>query len=159
MFEYLGENSSWDVRSLGDFLSIKSDSWIDIDDERDYQILGVTAKGGGLVIKRKVNGAELKMRQYQVVRLNQLMWCKVDTTNGAFGITKSKHEEALSSPNMCLADIDTDICLPDFLQLFFKIPSVYERLTSASLGTIDLQKKNWKKWRSWAGQNGGNVTS
>jgi len=25
--------------------------------------------------------------------------------------------------------------------------------------TIDLQKKNWKKWRSWAGQNGGNVTS
>jgi len=26
-------------------------------------------------------------------------------------------------------------------------------------GIIDLQKKNWKKWRSWAGQNGGNVTS
>jgi len=28
-----------------------------------------------------------------------------------------------------------------------------------NLSDIDLQKKNWKKWRSWAGQNGGNVTS
>jgi len=28
-----------------------------------------------------------------------------------------------------------------------------------TLAAIDLQKKNWKKWRSWAGQNGGNVTS
>lgn len=139
MFESLGANTNWQIQSLSDFMEIKGDSWIDIEDNVDYQILGVTGKGSGLVIKRKVSGAELKMRQYQVARLNQLMWCKVDTTNGAFGITKSNHVGALSSPNMCLADIDTNKCLPEFLQLFFRLPTVYEGITTASLGTTNRQ--------------------
>jgi len=77
MFEFLGVNTNWQIQSLGDFLEIKGDSWIEIDDTNDYRILGVTSKGAGLVIKRNVSGAELKMRQYQVARPNQLMWCKV----------------------------------------------------------------------------------
>ena len=40
---------------------------------------------------------------------------------------------------MCLADINTEVCLPDFLQLFFKMPAVYDGITTASLGTTNRQ--------------------
>ena len=67
------------------------------------------------------------------------MWCKVDTKNGAFGITKEEHVGSLASPNMCLADIDLKVFDPKFLQVFFQLPAVIDGITTASLGTTNRQ--------------------
>lgn len=139
MFENLGIRSNWVTYSLGEIIKINNNSYIDINDIDEYKILGVISWGNGVVIKQIVKGIELKMKRYQVANKNQLMWCKVDTKNGAFGVTKHEHIGTLVSQNMCLADIDTNICLPNFLQFFFRLPTVYKRLTDKSIGTTNRQ--------------------
>jgi len=139
MFEALATNLSWPIRSLSSGLRINRDSKLAIEDLQHYRIIGVTNRGGGVAIKRTVTGSELTMREYQYISANQLMWCKVDTKNGAFGITKEEHVGSLASPNMCLADIDLKVFDPKFLQFFFQLPAVIDGITTASLGTTNRQ--------------------
>ena len=131
MFENIGKNTNWPIRCLSFFLAINKEHWIDIDDLETYKLLGVTSRGQGVQIKRIVTGSELRMRKYQVASANQLMWCKVDTKNGAFSITRDMHKGSMVSPNMCLADIDMTKCIPDFLQLFFQLPVEWHSNKSA----------------------------
>jgi type I restriction enzyme S subunit len=139
MFESLSTNSKWPLRSFSVGLRINKDSRLSIEDLKQYRILGVTNSGAGVAIKRTVLGSELTMREYQRVSANQLMWCKVDTKNGAFGVTKTEHIGSLASPNMCLADIDLKVFDPRFLQFFLQLPVVIDDITTASLGTTNRQ--------------------
>ena len=139
MFESLASSLNWPVSPLSLGLRINRNSGFAIQDLEHYRIAGVTNRGGGIIIKRTVTGSELTMREYQRISANQLMWCKVDTKNGAFGITKEEHVGCLASPNMCLADIDLNLIDPKFLQFFFQLPCVIDGITSASLGTTNRQ--------------------
>jgi type I restriction enzyme S subunit len=77
------------------------------------------------------------MRQYQVIEPNQLMWCKVDTKNGAFGITHTEHAGTLASPNMALADINLEKADPSFLETLFRVQSFADYITHLSSGTTN----------------------
>jgi type I restriction enzyme, S subunit len=110
---------------------------IDIDDETDYSILGVRAYGKGVFVKPKVYGKNLKMKKYKIARENQLMWCKVDTKNGAFGVVKKEHNGCLASINMALADINTKAANPVFVELLFRNPFFYNYINSRSTGTTN----------------------
>lgn len=122
-----------------DFLNIEKNNLIEIDNITDYVIAGVQNYGKGILNKRNVKGSELTMRKYQLIKENQLMWCKVDTKNGAFGVTKREHIGSLASTNMCLANIKTKIVLPDFLQLLFSLDWFYNWITEKSTGTTNRQ--------------------
>jgi type I restriction enzyme S subunit len=139
MFETLSKRTEWPVYPLANGIKINKTSFFNIDDFTEYSILGVTNRGGGIAIKRKVMGSELTMRQYQLASANQLMWCKVDTKNGAFSVTREEQCGCVASPNMCLADIDTSIWHPEFVQFFFQLPVVIETITQVSLGSTNRQ--------------------
>lgn len=139
MFESFSNRTDWPVKPLSAAIRINKESRFQIDDLVEYRILGVTNRGGGVAIKRTVRGSDLTMREYQRASVNQLMWCKVDTKNGAFGVTTEDHAGCLASPNMCLADIDTNIIDPRLLQKLFMMPTVVDAITAASLGTTNRQ--------------------
>jgi type I restriction enzyme, S subunit len=122
---------------LQEVLSLDKDSLIDIKDNVEYSIAGVQSYGKGIVIRRKVFGKELNMKRYKVIKENQLMWCKVDTKNGAFGITKKEHIGSLASTNMSLANIDLKKASPEFIQLFFSMKPFYKHINSLSTGTTN----------------------
>ena len=122
---------------LGDVISLEKTQKIKIQDEIEYTIAGVQSYGKGVVNKRKEFGRNLTMKQYQLIEANQLMWCKVDTKNGAFGITKKEHIDSLASTNMCLAKIDTNRILPEFLEKLFRIKFFHENITHLSSGTTN----------------------
>lgn len=65
------------------------------------------------------------------------MWCKVDTKNGAFGVTIEEHNESLASTNMALASIDIEKANPQFIQLLFKLPFFYQYINTLSTGTTN----------------------
>jgi type I restriction enzyme, S subunit len=106
-------------------------------DEEEYQIAGVQNYGRGVVIRRTVKGSGLTMKKYQVIDKNQLMWCKVDTKNGAFGLTHSDHKGALASTNMVLAKINEEKYLPRFIETLFKLKPFYEWITKYSSGSTN----------------------
>jgi type I restriction enzyme S subunit len=122
---------------LGDIITLRKGNTIEIQNSETYRISGVQNYGKGVVVRREVKGAELTMRQYQVIEPNQLMWCKVDTKNGAFGITHSEHTGALASPNMALADINLERADPSFLETLFRVQSFADYITHLSSGTTN----------------------
>lgn len=124
-------------RYLGDVLTLKFKNTIDIEDSVSYKIAGVQNYGQGIVIRREVQGKELTMKKYQVIEKNQLMWCKVDTKNGAFGITHEGHIGSLASTNMALATINEGQIIPEFLEILFKIPQFHEHITKYSSGSTN----------------------
>lgn len=122
---------------LGDVISLDKTVKVDIQDNIEYTIAGVQSYGKGVLNKRKELGINMTMKQYQLIEPNQLMWCKVDTKNGAFGITKFEHKGSLASTNMCLAKIKTDKILPEFLEKLFRIKFFHEGITHLSSGTTN----------------------
>ena len=65
------------------------------------------------------------------------MWCKVDTKNGAFGLTHDIHIGSLASTNMALADIDTNLINPEFLEVLFRQKAFADYITKFSSGTTN----------------------
>lgn len=122
---------------LGEILQIEKNNKINIDDNETYVIAGMQSYGNGVINKRKERGKDLKMKKYQVIKENQLMWCKVDTKNGAFGITRLEHKGSLASSNMALANINLKKINPEFLQLLFTIPSFYNYINGFCTGTTN----------------------
>lgn len=122
---------------LGKAISLSKANYIDIEDDKEYRIAGVQNYGKGVVIRRIVMGSELTMKKYQVIKKNQLMWCKVDTKNGAFGITHEHHVGALASTNMALATINEELYIPEFVEALFQLKPFYDWITKYSSGSTN----------------------
>lgn len=122
---------------LGEVLLLAKDNKIDIDDSTEYRIAGVQSYGKGIVIRRSITGAELTMKKYQLIEDNQLMWCKIDTKNGAFGLTHKEHIGSLASTNMALTNINTKKVLPLFLETLFRLKPFHEYITKLSSGSTN----------------------
>lgn len=122
---------------LGEVLELGRAKSINIDDNIEYRIAGVSSYGLGVKNRRKEFGKDLKMKKYQVIEKDYLMWCKVDTKNGAFGVTKDEHTGSLASTNMALAKIDTDKIHPDFLEFLFRFSPFHENITHLSSGSTN----------------------
>lgn len=122
---------------LGEALKMGLSKSIEIDDFSEYTIAGVQSYGKGVINRRNELGKNLKMKKYQVIEPNYLMWCKVDTKNGAFGITKEEHRGSLASTNMALAKIDTEKFNPSFLEKLFSFDFFHKNITHLSSGSTN----------------------
>ncbi|WP_445716540.1 restriction endonuclease subunit S [Flavobacterium sp.] len=122
---------------LGEALKMGLAKSIEIDDFSEYTIAGVQSYGKGVINRRNELGKNLKMKKYQVIEPNYLMWCKVDTKNGAFGITKEEHRGSLASTNMALAKIDIEKFNPSFLEKLFSFDFFHKNITHLSSGSTN----------------------
>lgn len=122
---------------MGFFLSKSQPDIINIKDEDRYKIIGVRSYGKGAFINREVIGQQLTMKKYQLTKANQLIWCKVDTKNGAFGIVNNELANSYASSNMCLVDIDNSKILNQYLQLLFTSQNFQRYLDSFVSGTTN----------------------
>jgi type I restriction enzyme S subunit len=122
---------------LGDVLLMGKSKSINIEDNEEYTIAGVQSYGKGVVNRRRETGKNLNMKKYQIIEDNYLMWCKVDTKNGAFGITKKDHVGSLASTNMALGRINTEKVNPEFLERLFTFDFFHSYITHLSSGTTN----------------------
>lgn len=124
-------------KPFGYFLSKITTTKEQIKDENSYRIIGVRSYGLGAYINRTVYGKELTMRTYQLTEENQLLWCKVDTKNGAFGIVTKEMANSYASSNMALAEIDNSKILNEYLQLIFTSVKFTKYLDTFVSGTTN----------------------
>ena len=122
---------------FGKFLAKYSSKIINIEDEKVYKIIGVRSYGKGAYINREVQGQNLNMKKYQLVEPNLLLWCKVDTKNGAFGIVTENLVPSYASSNMALAKINNNLIANDYLQLLFTCPQFHKYLDLFVSGTTN----------------------
>ncbi len=129
-----------DFYKLSEFLIPVKKEKVTLLDSEIYQILGVSSEGKGLTISKK-SGEELKSQtKYYKAQPNCLLWCTVDTKNGAFAVIPPKgYNECIISGNRTLLKIDTSKYLPEFLQRYFTLTEVQEYFDNYLSGSTNRQ--------------------
>ncbi|HEB9307871.1 TPA: restriction endonuclease subunit S [Campylobacter coli] len=141
-------NSKYPLYAFGEFLAKYEAEWEVLVPDKSYPILGVRSYGMGVYKNRIALGKSLitkTTKQYQKIKSGNLFWCKVDTKNGAFGITKKEHNICYASHNMIQAEIIKDVIIPDFLQHLFACEFFYKFLDSRVTGTTNRQYISFKE--------------
>lgn len=119
-----------------DLLIKGKNSMVKIDSMLDYRELGVRSYGLGLIHKTVKKGYELtQTMSYYSTRTDCLVWCKVDTKNGAFAVTTDNDIGYIISSNFSMLDINKERIDPYFLQILFRnenVQSYFDNYISGS---------------------------
>ncbi len=124
----------YDIIPLKDVLSIPKMEWVEIEDEKEYPILGVHAQGEGVYINRVAKGRELTMKQYQRSKPMHLFYCKVRTVNGQWGVVYPEFADSYGSSNMQYLAINQKKLNPKFLELLLRVKSITQEWDKNAVG-------------------------
>ena len=130
-------NTKYSLVHFSEIISKTAVQKENISNEKSYKIVGVKSYGKGAYLNRTVKGNTLTMKQYQVCSIDYLIWCKVDTKNGAFGIITKEFEGCYASSNMSLAKIDTAKIDLEYFQLIFKYPVFNKYMDRLAVGSTN----------------------
>lgn len=130
-------SKKYPLKLFGYFLEKITPKTEHILNDKDYPIIGVRSYGIGAYINRISPGKNLKMKKYQLAEENHLIWCKVDTKNGAFGIVTSNLKNSYASSNMALAKINNSRITNEYLQLIFRSKKIQQYMDSFVSGTTN----------------------
>jgi type I restriction enzyme S subunit len=109
--------NGWQWMKLGDVLTYRQE-FFTIDDDTEYQLVTVKLHGRGIVPREKLRGSQIKTKQQQSIRSNQLLVAEIDAKLGGFGIVPRELEGSIVSGHYFLYDIDADKVLPEFVECF-----------------------------------------
>lgn len=128
--------SRWPMVPLGTILT-KSEEWISIDPERQYQEVTVRLWGKGVVQRRMVLGAEIASSSRLVVHPRQFVISRIDARNGASGLVPDELEGAVVSNDFPVFTPRPDRLLSEFLGWYGKTGEFVDLCRAASEGTTN----------------------
>lgn len=115
-------------------LSKANVEWVNIEDDKDYPILGVHAQGEGVYINHIAKGRELTMKSYQKSQPYLLFYCKVRTVNGQWGIVYPPFADSYGSSNMQYLSINQELLSPEFLENLLKLKRLTKEWDKNAIG-------------------------
>jgi type I restriction enzyme S subunit len=121
---------------LGEVLT-KSEEWIEIQPDRQYQQVTVRLWGAGVVLRNEVSGAEIAGQRRLVVRSGQFIVSRIDARNGAFGLVPDALDGAVVSNDFPCFNVDHERIIPRFLEWMSKTQDFIELCRAASEGTTN----------------------
>lgn len=144
--EYLEEDKEEELadgvvmKTLGEVLGKKTTNFIPVEDEKKYNVVGLSAKGLSKVTK-KMYGKDIKMKRQQVCDTSQFALSKI--LNGCHGFIDEKTANGIMSSEYWLFDVQMDVILIEYLKYIFE-PQILPQLKTISNGVgiprIDLDK-------------------
>jgi len=120
--------------SLMEVLSKANVEWEEINDRKEYPILGVRAQGKGVYINRIAKGNELTMRKYQKSIPYSLFYCKVRTVKGQWGIVYPQFSNSYGSSNMTYLNIDREKISLEYFELLLKVNKITDNWDKNAVG-------------------------
>jgi restriction endonuclease S subunit len=108
--------------------------WVEIEDDKEYPILGVRANGKGVYLNRIAKGSELTMKKYQKSKVNYLFYCKVRTVNGQWGVVYPEFENTYGSSNMQYLKIDETKINFKYFELLLSIKKLTDEFDKNAVG-------------------------
>lgn len=126
----------WPVVPLGELLS-KSEAWIDLAPDAEYQEVTVRLWGRGVTQRRLVTGAEIGSDRRLQVRPRQFILSRLDARNGAFGLVPQALDGAVVSNDFPTFDVHEHRMLPEYLGWLSRTASFVEACKTASEGTTN----------------------
>lgn len=129
-------SQDWPLVTLGEILK-KSEEWIDIEPDRQYQQVTVRLWGKGVTLRDLVLGAEIAATRRQVVRASQFILSRIDARNGAFGLVPGTLNGAVVSNDFPAFHLNCSLVVPEFLEWMSKTNNFVDLCKAASEGTTN----------------------
>lgn len=129
-------SEAWPVVPLGEVL-VKSESWVELVSDAEYQEVTVRLWGRGVTQRRQVTGAEIGSERRLQVRPRQFILSRIDARNGAFGLIPQELDGAVVSNDFPVFDVDENRMLPEYLGWMSRTMTFVEACKTASEGTTN----------------------
>jgi type I restriction enzyme S subunit len=100
-----------------------------------YHFAGVYCFGRGVFSRQKKSGSEFSYRVLTRLRKGNFVYPKLMAWEGAFGIVPDACDGLYVSPEFPVFEVLEDRVLPEVLDTFFKMPSVWPEVAAISMGT------------------------
>lgn len=127
-------STPWPKVRLAELLSLRSPD-VQVTADRDYQFAGVKSFGGGVFRSVIKSGSSFAYKEIITLRENDLVYPKLMAWEGAVGLVQGEEAGLVVSPEFCVFEIDRDRAVPRWLELYFRLPSVWPLLAGGSAGT------------------------
>jgi type I restriction enzyme, S subunit len=103
--------------------------------EESYRFAGVYCFGRGIFRGDVKQGMEFSYGSLTRLRSGDFVYPKLMAWEGAFGLVPKECDGLVVSPEFPVFEIDEERVLPEVLEVYFKMPSVWEELKDISVGT------------------------
>lgn len=108
---------------------------IDVVPDGIYQFAGVYCFGGGVFKSRRKCGSQFAYRRLTRLRSGDFVYPKLMAWEGALGVVPESCEGFCVSPEFPVFEVIENRVLREFLDTYFRSPSVWPQLAAASSGT------------------------
>ena len=125
---------TWQLAPLGDVLRLRAPD-TSVDPTTAYQFAGVYSFGRGVFRGVERKGNEFSYRTLTRLREGQFVYPKLMAWEGAFGVVPAACSGCYVSPEFPVFEVNAHLLLPRFLDLYFRIPGVWESVSGGSAGT------------------------
>jgi type I restriction enzyme S subunit len=108
---------------------------ITVSPEEVYWFAGVYSFGKGLFRGQRKRGMEFSYNRLTRLKAGNFVYPKLMAWEGAFALVPSECDGLVVSPEFPVFEIDQQRLLPETLEVYFHIPSVWLAVSGASTGT------------------------
>ncbi len=122
--------------ALGEVLA-KSEDWIQLDPQREYQEVTVRNRGQGAVLRRVVTGTEIAGSRRLRVHSEQFIVSRIDARHGSTGVIPDDLEGAIVTNDFPVFDCGEKSLLPGYLGWYSKTTRFVDACRHASEGSTN----------------------
>lgn len=108
---------------------------ITVSPEEVYPFAGIYSFGKGLFLGQRKHGTEFSYTRLTRLKSDNFVYPKLMAWEGAFAVVRPEYEGLVVSPEFPVFEIDQQRVLPETLEVYFHIPSVWSAVSGASTGT------------------------
>lgn len=106
-----------------------------VDASAHYRFAGVYSFGRGVFASAVKAGTDFAYERLSTVRAGDFIYPKLMAWEGALGVVPIECDGMVVSPEFPVFSVDTDVVLPEVLDVYFRTPQVWPALAELSGGT------------------------
>ena len=113
---------------------------VKLDDSVTYRQITVKMNGKGVILRQEILGSKIKTKSQFLASTGNFIMSKIDARNGAFGIVPSELDGAIVTQDFPLFKVNTDVMLPQFLNIVIQSPQFIKICQTTSVGTSNRRR-------------------
>ena len=121
-------------RSMTELVSMRQPD-VAVDAMTQYRFAGVYSFGRGVFPSAVKQGSEFAYERLSTVRSGDFIYPKLMAWEGSLGVVPPECDGMVVSPEFPVFSINTDVVLPEVLDIYFRTPEVWPALAEISGGT------------------------
>jgi len=138
-----GFTEPWKEVSIGSLVK-EIDRDITWDDNKEYKLISVRRRSGGLFHRENLIGHQIKTKTLKKIQTNDFLISKMQIVHGASGLTTNEFDEMyVSASYHCLVPKNEELIDIEFFNYFSQLPWFYHLTYLASHG-VHIEKMTFK---------------